>query len=42
VYHRTPTRRIGLFCCALAAIGHEAAAPPRRVMKERRFKGLIR
>src|SRR5262249_1342161 len=31
----SPMRRIG--CCALAASGHAAAAPPRSVMKSRRW-----
>jgi hypothetical protein len=33
----SPTRRIRGGCCALAAIGHIAAAPPSSVMKSRRF-----
>jgi len=34
---RTPTRRIRSGCCACAAIGHPAAAPPKSVMNSRRF-----
>jgi hypothetical protein len=33
--YNTPTTGIA-GCCARAAIGHDAAAPPRRVMKSRR------
>ena len=33
---RTPTRRIGLACCANAANGHIAAAPGTNRMKSRR------
>src|SRR5262249_4975012 len=34
---RKPMRRTRSGCCARAASGHAAAAPPRRVMKSRRF-----
>jgi hypothetical protein len=33
----TPMRRIRSGCCARAASGHTTAAPPRSVMKSRRF-----
>jgi hypothetical protein len=33
----TPMRRIRSACCARAASGHPAAAPPSSVMKARRF-----
>src|SRR4249919_548920 len=33
----TPMRRLRSACCALAAIGHPAAAPPSSVMNSRRF-----
>src|SRR5262245_49637948 len=33
----TPMRRIRSPCCARAASGHAAAAPPRNVMNARRF-----
>jgi hypothetical protein len=32
-----PTRDVLPGCCARAAIGHAAAAPPSSVMKSRRF-----
>src|SRR5262245_5474426 len=35
----TPIRRIRSACCARAATGHTAAAPPRSVMKLRRLTG---
>ena len=31
----------GAACCARAATGHVAAAPPSRVMNSRRFTGLL-
>jgi hypothetical protein len=34
---RAPMRRIRSACCARAASGHAAAAPPRSVMNSRRF-----
>src|SRR5215475_8125179 len=37
VFMSTPMRRIRSPCCARAAIGHVAAAPPRSVMKSRRL-----
>jgi hypothetical protein len=37
VIHNIPIRRIRSGCCARAAIGHVAAAPPSSVMNSRRF-----
>ena len=37
IRHQHPMRRTRSTCCALAASGHTAAAPPSSVMNSRRF-----
>jgi hypothetical protein len=39
---RMPKRRTRPSCCALAASGHAAAAPPKKVMNLRRRMGSLR